>query len=101
MFQKNSINYDENESVVYMKNMLQAYTKVIKDFAYDYTPKVILTLYFQDILEDLEKHMTTQLTNKENQTFFNAVNLAKIDEAQNAENEIEKIFQALSLLDNI
>lgn len=101
MFNKNTINFDENESVVLMKNLLQSYINVIKDFAYDYTPKIILSLYFSELVCDLENHMAVQLNSTENSIVFNQVDLVKIEEAQNAEQEVEKIQTALSLLENI
>ena len=45
--------------------------------------------------------MISQLANQDNQRFFSQVNMSQLEEAQNSENEVEKIVEALSLLDSI
>ncbi len=79
--------------------MIIAYVQVIKDICYDYTPKLIMALYFQEIIEDVERYLNLHLTQKENQSFINQVDLAKMEEATNIENEVEKIQKALALLE--
>lgn len=37
-----------------MKNLLKAYSNIVKDDLYDFIPKCILTLYVNDVTENVE-----------------------------------------------
>lgn len=91
VLKQNSNNYEDNEQVTIMKNMLFNYTMIVKDQIFDYVPKIILSMYFMDLLEDLEKNLTQDLSQQEYMNIFANVDTKKLEEAKNTEQEIEKL----------
>lgn len=91
VFKQNSNNFEDNEQVTIMKNMLFNYTMIVKDQIFDYVPKIILSMYFMDLLEDLEKNLTQDLSQQEYMNIFANVDTKKLEEAKNTEQEIEKL----------
>ena len=50
-FKKNNKSFSENPDVIKMKNLLHAYSLVIKDQLYDFIPKCIISLYINDLVD--------------------------------------------------
>lgn len=57
-----------------MKNILSAYSSVVRDDLYDHVPKAIICLYIDKLLEGLDSTLPDRITRKNS-----AKNLCRID----------------------
>lgn len=84
-----------------MKNTLMAYSITIKEAILDYIPKVIISLYINEILNTIETQFVGVFSHKDSLEKLLIINNKKLTMAQNAEQEISQIKKALSLLDHL
>lgn len=78
-----------------------AYSITIKEAILDYIPKVIISLYINEILNTIETQFVGVFSHKDSLEKLLIINNKKLTMAQNAEQEISQIKKALSLLDHL
>lgn len=78
-----------------------AYSITIKEAILDYIPKVIISLYINEILNTIETQFVGVFSHKDSLEKLLIINNKKLTMAQNAEQEINQIKKALSLLDHL
>lgn len=101
MIKKDQGQFSEDKQVLLMKNTLMAYSITIKEAILDYIPKVIISLYINEILNTIETQFVGVFSHKDSLEKLLIINNKKLTMAQNAEQEISQIKKALSLLDHL
>ncbi len=65
-FKKGGNSFSEKKEVVTMKNILVAYSLVVKDDLYDFVPKCIISLYINELLEVIDAELSQRITKSGN-----------------------------------
>ena len=93
--------FGKNKDVVNMKNLLMAYNNVIKDDLYEFTPKCIISLYINELLENCDQELGGRILKKGNDRKLCMIDDSKLKNIQNSGKEIENLRKTLAILDNL
>ena len=93
--------FSKNKDVINMKNLLMAYCNVIKDDLYEFTPKCIISLYINELLENCDQELGGKILQKGNDKYLCAIDDSKLKNIKNSGKEIENLRKTLAILDNL